>query len=90
MTRPTRLAARPVLAAATLTALVSTAGSLYFSLGMGLVPCELCWCQRVLMYPLVVIFGVATWEEDRVGVFRTVLSLSALGGASRPTTRTCN
>lgn len=69
---------RGVLALSTLVAAVATAGSLFFSLGLGLVPCELCWYQRILMYPLVVVLGVAA-AEDRVGVYRTVLPLSALG-----------
>ena len=69
---------RAVLGAATLVAGVATAGSLYFSLGLGLVPCDLCWYQRILMYPLVVVLGVATVER-RPGVFRTVLPLSVVG-----------
>lgn len=67
------------LAGATLVATIATAGSLWFSLGLGLVPCELCWYQRILMYPLVVILGVATLER-RPGVWRTVLPLALLGG----------
>ncbi|QLH82638.1 disulfide bond formation protein B [Halosimplex pelagicum] len=73
-----RLDPRYRLAAGAVVALVATAGSLYFSEGMGLVPCELCWFQRVLMYPLVVVFGVALVER-RPGVYRTVLPLSTLG-----------
>ncbi|ELZ22482.1 disulfide bond formation protein dsbb [Halosimplex carlsbadense 2-9-1] len=75
-----RLDPRYPLAAGALVALVATAGSLYLSEGMGLVPCELCWYQRVLMYPLVVVFGVAL-VEGRPGVYRTVLPLSTLGVA---------
>lgn len=71
---------RVVLAAATAVAAVATAGSLYFSLGLGLVPCDLCWYQRVLMYPLVVVLGVAA-AERRAKAFRTVLPLSVLGVA---------
>jgi disulfide bond formation protein DsbB len=67
------------LAAGTLVATVATAGSLWFSLGLGLVPCELCWYQRILMYPLVVVLGVAT-AERRPGVWRTTLPLSVFGG----------
>jgi disulfide bond formation protein DsbB len=67
-----------VLASATVVAVVATIGSLYFSLGLGLVPCELCWYQRILMYPLVVVLGVAATER-RTGVYRTVLPLSLLG-----------
>ena len=64
----------------TLVASVATVGSLYFSLGLGLVPCELCWYQRVLMYPLVVVGGVATLER-RFAVWKTTLPLS-LGGVA--------
>ncbi|MFC6732021.1 MULTISPECIES: disulfide bond formation protein B [unclassified Haladaptatus] len=74
----TELRAKHLLAAATAVATVATVGSLYLSLGLGLVPCELCWYQRILMYPLVVILGVATLES-RVEVFKMVLPLSVLG-----------
>lgn len=69
---------RSLLGAATLVALAATSGSLYFSLGLGLTPCDLCWYQRILMYPLVVVLGVAA-IEDRLNVWKTVLPLS-LGG----------
>jgi disulfide bond formation protein DsbB len=69
---------RTVLAATTVVAAVSTAGSLYFSLGLGLTPCDLCWYQRILMYPLVAVLGVATVERRRA-VWRTGLFLSAPG-----------
>ncbi|MBI3559387.1 disulfide bond formation protein B, partial [Candidatus Gottesmanbacteria bacterium] len=36
-------------------ATVATAGSLYFSEIARLTPCVLCWYQRILMYPLVLI-----------------------------------
>ncbi|MCD2200690.1 disulfide bond formation protein B (plasmid) [Halobacterium sp. NMX12-1] len=69
---------RVVLGVATLVATIATLGSLWFSLGLGLVPCDLCWYQRILMYPQVVILGVATLES-RLNVWRTVLPLSAAG-----------
>ena len=43
---------------------VSTAASMWFSEVGGFVPCELCWYQRIAMYPLVVILGAATWRSD--------------------------
>jgi disulfide bond formation protein DsbB len=67
------------LAAGTLVAMVATAGSLWFSLGLGLIPCELCWYQRILMYPLVVVLGIAM-IENRPGAWRTVLPLAIPGG----------
>ncbi|SEO72479.1 disulfide bond formation protein DsbB [Halogranum amylolyticum] len=69
---------RALLGAATVVAAVATAGSLFFSLGVGLTPCELCWYQRILMYPLVVVLGVAAIDgDDRV--WRTALPLSTFG-----------
>jgi len=68
------------LSVATLVAAVATAGSLWFSLGLGLAPCDLCWYQRIFMYPLVAVLGVAT-IESRPAVSRTALPLVALGVA---------
>jgi disulfide bond formation protein DsbB len=66
------------LALATLVAAVSTAGSLYFSLVAHFVPCTLCWYQRIAMYPLVVLLGVAAWRRD-AGIRPYVLALAGLG-----------
>lgn len=71
---------RLLLAAATVIASVATAGSLYLSLGLGLTPCRLCWYQRILMYPLVVVLGVAA-VENRPGVVWTALPLAMPGAA---------
>ncbi len=59
-------------------AAVATVGSLYYSVGLGYYPCELCWYQRVAMYPLVVIFGyaAAVGMED---VHRLALPFSTVG-----------
>jgi disulfide bond formation protein DsbB len=69
---------RRILAACTLVAVIATTGSLYFSEIANLPPCELCWYQRILMYPLVVVLGVAVLEEHRT-VWKTGLPLSVLG-----------
>ncbi|MBB6454687.1 disulfide bond formation protein DsbB [Salirhabdus euzebyi] len=45
-------------------AFVATLGSLFYSEVMQFVPCKLCWIQRILMYPLVIIFGVAYVKKD--------------------------
>jgi disulfide bond formation protein DsbB len=45
-------------------ALVTTAGSLYYSKVQGYVPCELCWYQRICLYPWSVILGIAAWRRD--------------------------
>jgi len=59
-------------------ALVATLGSLFMSEVAGYPPCDLCWYQRIAMYPLVVILGVAAWRRDR-GAWRTVVPLAAMG-----------
>ena len=47
-----------------LVAATAMAGSLYFSEAGGLVPCALCWYQRIAMYPLAVILLVAAVRHD--------------------------
>lgn len=39
-------------------------GSLYFSEVRGFIPCEWCWYQRILMYPLPVLLGIGLFRED--------------------------
>ncbi|TVY06687.1 disulfide oxidoreductase [Paenibacillus cremeus] len=46
-------------------ALVATLGSLYFSEILQYAPCKLCWYQRILMYPLVIILGIAAVRKER-------------------------
>jgi len=75
---PPRPTDRALLLGGLLVSSVATVGSLWFSLGLGLVPCELCWYQRILMYPLVVVLGVASFE-DRAGAWLTALPLSVGG-----------
>jgi disulfide bond formation protein DsbB len=41
-------------------------------------PCYLCWWQRVFMFPLVLMFGVALWDKDRK-VIRYALPLLCAG-----------
>ncbi len=43
---------------------IATLGSLYFSEIRNFVPCELCWYQRILMYPLPLILGISTFQND--------------------------
>lgn len=59
-------------------AVVATAGSLYYSEVLGYTPCELCWIQRIFMYPLVVVFGVAAVKKD-TAVALPGLFLSGIG-----------
>ncbi len=46
-------------------ATTATLGSLYLSEIAHLVPCTYCWYQRIAMYPLVVILGIAALRKDR-------------------------
>ena len=59
-------------------ATVTTLGSLYYSEHAGFVPCELCWYQRIVMYPLVVVLGVA-WIRRDAKVWMTALVFVVLG-----------
>ena len=68
------------LYAAWLVAIVATAGSLYFSEVRLFVPCALCWYQRIMMYPLVILLGIASYRQDK-GIVRYTLPLTILGGA---------
>ncbi|MDA1663034.1 MULTISPECIES: disulfide oxidoreductase [Bacillus cereus group] len=38
--------------------------SLFFSEWMKLPPCDLCWYQRIAMYPLVFILGIGMYRRD--------------------------
>lgn len=58
LTRPARWLAVAIPAGA-------TAGSLWFSEVAGFVPCELCWYQRIAMYPLAVVTLVGVLRRDR-------------------------
>ena len=59
-------------------ALIATLGSLYFSEVRGFVPCVLCWFQRIMMYPLVVVLGVAAFRGD-LGIRTYALPLAVIG-----------
>jgi len=74
-----REALRPsALPLAALVAVTATAGSLYFSEVAGFVPCELCWYQRIAMYPLAVVLGVAAMRSD-LSARRHGLPLAVIG-----------
>lgn len=68
----------PLLYPAWLVAAVAMLGSLYFSDVRFFVPCTLCWYQRILMYPLVLILGIASYKQDK-SVTRYALPLSIIG-----------
>lgn len=82
ISRPrTRAALREnALQIAAIVAAGATAGSLYFSEFAGFVPCELCWFQRIAMYPLALILPIAAIRRDRSAVLYG-LALAVIGGA---------
>lgn len=59
--------------------LLATLGSLIYSDIIGYEPCKLCWLQRIFMYPLVVIFGLALWGKDLAPRVAGVV-LAGIGG----------
>jgi disulfide bond formation protein DsbB len=59
-------------------ATVATLGSLYLSEVADFVPCRLCWYQRIAMYPLPIVLGIAWWKRD-AGVRRYALPLAVIG-----------
>jgi disulfide bond formation protein DsbB/mono/diheme cytochrome c family protein len=69
---------RSTLYLALAVALTATLGSLYFSEVRGYLPCNLCWYQRILMYPLVVIIAVGLLRQD-INLPYYVLPLSLFG-----------
>jgi disulfide bond formation protein DsbB len=61
-----------------LLALLSMAGTLYFSEIVGFEPCKLCWFQRIFMYPEVILLGIAVWNKD-FGIKPYALTLAGFG-----------
>lgn len=59
--------------------LVATLGSLYFSEIRGFIPCEMCWYQRILMYPIVILSTVAYIQKNaRIALTTAVFAI--IGG----------
>lgn len=67
-----------LLAFAWLVSVVATLGSLYYSEVRYFLPCELCWFQRIAMYPLAIILGIAVWNSD-FGIRRYVIPVAVIG-----------
>ncbi len=67
------------LPAAWLVAALATLGSLYLSEIAGLIPCQLCWFQRIAMYPLILLLGIATVRADVLTAKRYFVWLPLVG-----------
>lgn len=66
------------LFAAWMVALTASLGALFIGEIMGQLPCELCWFQRIFMFPLAIILGIAAFKSDR-GVTPYALTLAGGG-----------
>ena len=64
--------------AATAVATTCTLGSLYLSEVADYPPCRLCWFQRIAMYPLVPLLGIAAIRRDQ-GIRPYGIILAGLG-----------
>ncbi len=61
-----------------LIAAISTLGSLFFSEVMDLVPCVLCWYQRIFIFPLAFILFIGLFPLDK-NVVRYALPIAITG-----------
>ena len=66
------------VALALIVALSSVLGSLFYSEVLKFDPCLLCWYQRIFMFPLVIILGLAVWK-DRTDVSFYSIPLAIAG-----------
>lgn len=70
---------RPIrLWLAWLVAAVAMAGSLYFSEIANFEPCELCWFQRIAMYPLALVLLIAALRRDE-GIRHYAVPVASVG-----------
>lgn len=60
-------------------AAIATGGSLFFSQVAGFVPCELCWFQRIAMYPLSLLLLFLAFHGDHRAA-RYLLPFPVIGG----------
>ena len=67
------------LYAAWAVALAATLSALFIGEVLGQVPCQLCWYQRIAMFPLALILGLAALSGD-LGIRRYALPLALIGG----------
>ena len=59
-------------------ALFGSLMSLFFSEVLAFQPCNLCWYQRICLFPLALLLGIATYRSDRSFV-RYALPLCVIG-----------
>lgn len=59
-------------------ALVGFVFSVYYGELLQIEPCRLCWYQRISLFPLALILGIAAYRDDD-GIFRYALPLAFFG-----------
>lgn len=75
----TRLVVRNALL---LTFVVSLSGAVFtllYSDVFGFVPCGLCWFERIMLYPIVIISGLALWKHEGARMADYILALAIPG-----------
>ncbi|MCD9025358.1 disulfide oxidoreductase [Cohnella silvisoli] len=58
---------------------VATAGSLYLSEYLHFTPCSLCWYQRIFMYPMTILLGIAS-ARNQTQIVPFVMPMVVIGG----------
>ncbi|MBI2034293.1 MAG: disulfide bond formation protein B, partial [Candidatus Levybacteria bacterium] len=58
--------------------IAATLISLYYSEVRHFAPCILCWYQRIMMYPLIIIIAVGILRKDKK-LYQYVLPMSIIG-----------
>lgn len=73
-----RFATKHALLFSFIVALAAISGSLFYSEIGGIIPCKLCWFQRIVVYPQVILLGLALIKKDR-NIAPYSIALSAIG-----------
>ena len=85
-----------------ISALGAFALSLFYSNIVGFPPCELCWVQRIFLYPQLILFGMELYKRDRsivdfsmvFAIFGSIVSMYHIyienGGSSNLSCATLN
>ncbi|MBI3573862.1 disulfide bond formation protein B [Candidatus Kaiserbacteria bacterium] len=60
--------------------LFSIGMALFYSDYLGIVPCFLCWWQRIFLFPQAILFGIALYKKEAARIADYSIVLSILGG----------
>ncbi|MBX4198358.1 disulfide bond formation protein B [Candidatus Parcubacteria bacterium] len=74
-----KVVSRHALTFSTIIALGAAFGSLFYSSVAGFVPCELCWWQRLFLFPQAVIFAIAWYRRWMYKIKSDEIFLYSLG-----------